>query len=216
KGDNFYYVKKDGVYKKKMNGGNEKVIYNKAVEPTKSYLYLVAGDMYLYTDNGTIMNLDTKKSNEVKDKKLADDVMLQKVWNAQKELTNVQMAALTGNPKRVGDFLYGELVNPIYNKKDNLETTLSTYFSKSFMAEYMKSKYIKELNGKMHYVIGDPGSKAATKFTKIISAELKDGKIKAQVETYNDYDNVTETVEVEFIYEHNQWVINNMPRFGLS
>lgn len=59
-------------------------------------------------------------------------------------------------------------------------------------------------------------SKAATKFTKIISAELKDGKIKAQVETYNDYDNVTETVEVEFIYEHNQWVINNMPRFGLS
>lgn len=107
-------------------------------------------------------------------------------------------------------------MNPIYNKKDNLEATLSTYFSKSFMAEYMKSKYIKELNGKMHYVIGDPGSKAATKFTKIISAELKDGKIKAQVETYNDYDNVTETVEVEFIYEHNQWVINNMPRFGLS
>ncbi len=49
-----------------MNGGNEKVIYNKAVEPTKSYLYFVAGDMYLYTDNGTIMNLDTKKSNEVK------------------------------------------------------------------------------------------------------------------------------------------------------
>ena len=55
-----------------------------------------------------------------------------------------------------------------------------------------------------------------TKFTKIISAELKDGKIKAQVETYNDYDNVTEKVEVEFIYENNQWVINNMPRFGLS
>lgn len=216
KGDTFYYLKKDGVYKKKINGGNEKVIYNKAFEPTKSYLYFVAGDMYLYTDNGTIMNLDTKKSNEVKDKKLADNVMLQKVWNAQKELTNVQMAALTGNPKRVGDFSYGELVNPIYNKKDNLETTLSTYFSKSFIAEYMKSKYIKELNGKMHYAIGDPGSKAATKFTKIISAELKDGKIKAQVETYNDYDNVTETVEVEFIYEHNQWVINNMPRFGLS
>lgn len=214
KGDTFYYLKKDGVYKKKINGGNEKVIYNKAFEPTKSYLYFVAGDMYLYTDNGTIMNLDTKKSSEVKDKKLADNVMLQKVWNAQKELTNVQMAALTGNPKRVGDFSYGELVNPIYNKKDNLETTLSTYFSKSFIAEYMKSKYIKELNGKMHYAIGDPGSKAATKFTKIISAELKDGKIKAQVETYNDYDNVTETVEVEFIYEHNQWVINNMPRFG--
>ena len=172
--------------------------------------------MYLYTDNGTIMNLDTKKSNEVKDKKLADNVMLQKVWNAQKELTNVQMVALTGNPKRVGDFSYGELVNPIYNKKDNLETTLSTYFSKSFIAQYMKSKYIKELNGKMHYAIGDPGSKATTKFTKIISAELKDGKIKAQVETYNDYDNVTEKVEVEFIYENNQWVINNMPRFGLS
>ena len=208
--------KKDGVYKKKINGGNEKVIYNKAVEPTKSYLYFVAGDMYLYTDNGTIMNLDTKKSNEVKDKKLADNVMLQKVWNAQKELTNVQMVALTGNPKRVGDFSYGELVNPIYNKKDNLETTLSTYFSKSFIAQYMKSKYIKELNGKMHYAIGDPGSKATTKFTKIISAELKDGKIKAQVETYNDYDNVTEKVEVEFIYENNQWVINNMPRFGLS
>lgn len=63
--------------------------------------------MYLYTDNGTIMNLDTKKSNEVKDKKLADNVMLQKVWNAQKELTNVQMAALTGNPKRVGFFIRG-------------------------------------------------------------------------------------------------------------
>ena len=58
--------------------------------------------------------------------------------------------------------------------------------------------------------------KSTTKFTKIISAELKDGKIKAQVETYNDYDNVTEKVEVEFIYENNQWVINNMPRFGLS
>ena len=51
-------------------------------------------------------------------------------------------------------------MNPIYNKKDNLETTLSTYFSKSFIAQYMKSKYIKELNGKMHYAIGDPGSKA--------------------------------------------------------
>ena len=106
-------------------------------------------------------------------------------------------------------------MNPIYNKKDNLETTLSTYFSKSFIAQYMKSKYIKELNGKMHYAIGDQGQKR-TKFTKIISAELKDGKIKAQVETYNDYDNVTEKVEVEFIYENNQWVINNMPRFGLS
>ena len=103
----FLLFKKDGVYKKKINGGNEKVIYNKAVEPTKSYLYFVAGDMYLYTDNGTIMNLDTKKSNEVKDKKLADNVMLQKVWNAQKELTNVQMAALTGNPKRVGIFHTG-------------------------------------------------------------------------------------------------------------
>ncbi len=216
KGDTFYYLKKDGVYKKKMNSGNEKVIYNKAVEPMKSYLYFVAGDMYLYTDNGTILNLDTKKSNEAQDKKLADDGMLQKVWNAQKELTNIQMAALTGNPKRVGDFSYGELVNPIYNTRDTLETTLSTYFSKSFIAEYMKSKYIKELNGKMHYAIGDPGSKAATKFTKIISADLKDGKIKAQVETYNDYDNVTEKVEVEFVYENNQWVINNMPRFGLS
>lgn len=107
-------------------------------------------------------------------------------------------------------------MNPIYNKKDNLETTLSTYFSKSFIAQYMKSKYIKELNGKCTMLLEIQGQKQRTKFTKIISAELKDGKIKAQVETYNDYDNVTEKVEVEFIYENNQWVINNMPRFGLS
>ena len=58
-------------------------------------------------------------------------------------------------------------MNPIYNKKDNLETTLSTYFSKSFIAEYMKSKYIKELNGKMHYAIGDPGSKAELNLQKL-------------------------------------------------
>ncbi len=216
KGDTFYYLKNDGVYKKKLNGGNEKVIYNKAVEPTKSYLYFVAGDMYLYTDNGTILNLDTKKSNEAKDKKLADDVMLKKVLNAQKELTNIQIAALTGSPKRVGNFSYGELVNPAYNTKAALETTLSTYFSKQFIAEYMKGEYIKELNGKMHYVMGDPGARAGTKYIKIISAQLQDGKIKAQVETYNDYDNVTEEVEVEFIYENDQWVVNKMPRFDLG
>ena len=58
-------------------------------------------------------------------------------------------------------------MNPIYNKKDNLETTLSTYFSKSFMAEYMKSKYIKELNGKMHYVIGDQGQKQQLNLQKL-------------------------------------------------
>ncbi|MCV5433905.1 hypothetical protein OFN37_32865, partial [Escherichia coli] len=74
KGDTFYYVKKDGVYKKKMNGGNEKVIYNKAVEPTKSYLYVVEGDMYIYMDNGIMMIVGGESCYVVFDLEIVDDV----------------------------------------------------------------------------------------------------------------------------------------------
>ncbi|MDC2867416.1 DUF5050 domain-containing protein [Bacillus sp. BP-3] len=212
-GDTFYYVKNDGVYKRKINGGSEELIYNKALEPSKSYLYFIAGDMYLYTDNGVILNLKTKKSNEIKDKPLPNDAMLNKVLNAQKELTYIQTRAFTGNSKSMGRFSYGELLIPAYNTKKALETTLSTYFSKQFITEYMQSEYVKEIDGKMHYVIGDPSSKAATKYIKITSSQLKDGKLAAKVETYNEYANVTKDVEIEFSYENNQWVINKMPSF---
>ncbi len=80
----------------------------------------------------------------------------------------------------------------------------------------MQSEYVKEIDGKMHYVIGDPGAKAATKYIKITSSQLKDGKIVAKVETYNEYENVTKDVEIEFIYENNQWVVNKMPHFELE
>ncbi|MDZ5606910.1 DUF5050 domain-containing protein [Bacillus pseudomycoides] len=216
KGDSFYYLKKDGVYKRKINGGNEKQIYDGAVEPSKSYLYFIAGDMHLYTDNGLILNLDTKKSNEKQDKRLSDDALLRKVVNAQQEIINIAVSASTGNTKPVDRFSYGELTLPTYNAKMALETSLATYFSKDFITKYMKSEYIKEIGGKMHYVVGDLGSGAGTKYTKIISAKLKDGKILATAETYNDYEDVKKEVEIELIYENKQWVVDKMPRFDLE
>ncbi|MEN1938345.1 DUF5050 domain-containing protein [Paenibacillus sp. 102] len=216
KGDSFYYLKKDGVYKRKINGGNEKQIYDGAVEPSKSYLYFIAGDMYLYTDNGLILNLDTKKSNEKQEKKPSDDVLLQKVVNAQQEIIKISVSALPENTKPVDRFSYGELKPPAYNTKTALETSLAIYFSKDFITEYMKSEYVKEIGGKMHYVVGDLGSGAGTKYTKIISAKLKDGKILATAETYNDYEGAKKEVEIEFIYENKQWIVNKMPRFDLE
>ncbi|WP_242316956.1 IseA DL-endopeptidase inhibitor family protein [Bacillus cereus group sp. BfR-BA-01489] len=214
--DTFYYMKRDGIYKRKIDGGIEELVYNKSLEPSKSHLYCIAGEMYLYTDNGVILNLKTNKSNEIKDKLLTDDAMLNKVINAQKELTYIQTRTFTGNPKSMGRFSYGELLSPAYNTKKTLDTTLSTYFSKQFITEYMQSEYVKEIDGKMHYVIGDPSVQAITKFTKISSSELNEGKLRAKVETYNEYANVAKDVEIEFIYEKNQWVVNAMPLFELA
>lgn len=65
----------------------------------------------------------------------------------------------------------------------------------------------------MYHVVGDLGSGAGTKYTKIISAKLKDGKILATAEIYNDYEDTKKEVEIEFIYERKQWVVDKMPRF---
>nr|WP_277818654.1 DL-endopeptidase inhibitor IseA family protein [Bacillus sp. TL12] len=213
KGDSFYYLKKDGVYKRKINGGNEKRIYEGAVEPSKTYLYFIAGDMYLYRDSGLILNLDTKQSNEKKEKKPSDDVLLQKVVNAQQEIIKISVSASPENTKPIDRFSYGELTPPEYNTKTALETSLATYFSTDFITKYMKSEYVKEIGGKMHYVVGDLGSGAGTKYTKIISAKLKEGKILATADTYNDYEDTKKEVEIEFIYENKQWVVDKMPRF---
>ncbi|MBC6972723.1 DUF5050 domain-containing protein [Bacillus sp. Xin] len=216
KGDFFYYLKKDGVYKRNITGGNEKKIYDGVVEPSKSYLYFIAGDMYLYTDNGLILNLDTKRSNEKQEKKPSDDVILQKVVNAQQEIIKISVSASPENTKPIDRFSYGELTPPAYNTKTALETSLATYFSTDFITKYMKSEYVKEIGGKMHYVVGDLGSGAGTKYTKIISAKLKEGKILATAETYNDYEDAKKEVEIEFIYENKQWVVDKMPRFDLE